>query len=135
MAAGNKPLNNKRQWKRYTVKHGAMALAVKPPSLLKKKPVHVRLGPIKDIGMKGLAVQYVDSKNILKKVDKLCIMVPGKGVIVENIPFSVVKDFNVAELPDCKKIKTLCVAFQNMSPVQKVQLENFINEYGDQLVR
>lgn len=111
-----------------------MALAVKPPTMMKRKPSHIKLGPIKDIGMKGLAVQYVDSKNLLRKVKTLSIMVPGKGVLVADIPFKVITDFEVAELPGEKKIKTLCVAFQNMSPVQKAKLENFIDAYADQIV-
>lgn len=128
------PGKSRRVWKRYTVRCGAMVMAVKGPSLLKKKATSVKLGAIKDIGLKGLAIQYIANRDILNKVKHLSIMVPGKGTVIKNIPFTVVNCFDAAELPDGKKIKTLCVAFQNMSHQQKVQLENFIDEYGVPLV-
>ena len=107
---------------------------VSKPSLLKMgKPAYVKLGPIKDIGMKGLAVQYVESKNLLRKVTQLSIMVPGEGMMVENIPFKTVRDFEVAELPNQKKIRNLCVAFNQLLPMQKVQLERFIDEYASEI--
>lgn len=128
------PEKSKRVWKRYTVRCGATVIAVKGPSLLKKKATPVKLGVIKDIGLKGLAVQYIANKNILNKVKSLSIMVPGKGFVVEDIPFTVVNCFDVAELPNGKTIKTLCVAFQNMSLQQKIKLESFIDEYGAPLI-
>ncbi|MDY6905902.1 MAG: hypothetical protein SWH61_14595 [Thermodesulfobacteriota bacterium] len=124
---------NQRQWKRFTLKNGAVAMVQKPSLLKFGKSSYVKLGPIKDIGMKGLAVQYVESKNLLRKVKELSIMVPGEGMVVENIPFKTVRDFEVAELPNSKKIRNLCVAFSQLRPVQKVQLERFIDEHADEI--
>lgn len=124
---------NQRRWKRFTLKNGALAVVQKPSLLKLGKPTYVKLGPIKDIGMKGLAVQYVENKNLLHKVTQLSIMVPGEGMMVENIPFKTVRDYEVAELPNAKKIRNLCVAFNQLLPVQKVQLERFIDEYATEL--
>ncbi|MDY6824859.1 MAG: hypothetical protein SWH68_13840 [Thermodesulfobacteriota bacterium] len=124
---------NQRRWKRFTLKNGALAMVSKPSLLKMGKPAYVKLGPIKDIGMKGLAVQYLESKNLLRKVTHLSIMVPGDGMVVENIPFTTVRDFEVAELPNTKKIRNLCVTFNQLLPVQKVQLERFIDEYANEL--
>jgi len=128
------PSENKRMWKRFTLKDGALALAVKPSLLRFGKPVHVKLGPIKDIGMKGLAVQYVEKKNLLKNVHELSIMVPGEGIKVERIPFQVVMDFEVGQLSSNKKIRTLCVCFKQLKPMQKVKLERFIEDYALEMV-
>lgn len=130
MAKKPERTENKRRWKRFALKDGALALALKPSFLRLGKPVHVKLGPIKDIGMKGLAVQYVEKKNILHNVKELSIMVPGQGIKVERLSFETVMDFEVGQLSGSKKIRTLCVSFNQMNPMQKLQLERFIDEYA-----
>jgi len=119
---------NKRRWKRFQVPNGAV-VTISRPSLLKLgKSVQVTLGPIKDIGMKGLAVQYVETKKLLDNVKSMSIMVPGKGVVVENLRFRTVADFEVAHLSNSKSIRTLCVSFDKLMPMQKVKLERFIDD-------
>ncbi|MFZ5563212.1 MAG: hypothetical protein ACOZBW_04115 [Thermodesulfobacteriota bacterium] len=130
MAKKPERTENKRRWKRFALRDGALALAVKPSFLRLGKPVHVKLGPIKDIGMKGLAVQYVEKKNLLNNVKELSIMIPGEGIKVERIPFETVMDFEVGQLSGSKRIRTLCVSFNQMNPMQKLQLERFIDEYA-----
>lgn len=98
------------------------------------KPVMVKLGPIKDIGMQGLAVQYVDQKNLLRNVGELSIVIPDDQIIVDKIKFEAVTDFEVANLPDSRKIRTLCVHFHKLLPMQKIQLERFIDEYASEMV-
>jgi len=124
-----------RLWKRYLLKNGAIVMIHKP-SLLKKlgKPVMVKLGPIKDIGMRGLAVQYVDQKNILRNVDELSIAFPDGQVVIDGLKFKSITDFEIAKMPDDREIRTLCVNFTNMLPAQKMQLEQFIDEYATEMV-
>jgi len=122
-----------RSWKRYVVKGGAMVMIAKPSLLKLGKPVVVKLGPVKDIGMRGLAVQYVDQKNLLRNVKALSIAMPDGRVVVDGIQFETVKDFEVAELPDARKIRTLCVHFTGLLPMQKVRLERFIEDYASEL--
>ena len=130
MAKKSERTENKRRWKRFALKDGALALAVKPSFWRLGRPVHVKLGPIKDIGMKGLAVQYVEKKNLLSNVKELSIMVPGHGIKVERIPFQTVMDFEVGHLSGAKRIRTLCVSFNQLNPIQKLALERFIDEYA-----
>lgn len=105
------------------------------PSLFKLgKPARVKLGPIKDIGMRGLAVQYIDRKNILRDVEELAIALADGSVVVDKIKFRVVMDFEVADLPKTGAIHTLCVHFTNLVPAQKVRLERFIDENASEIV-
>lgn len=105
------------------------------PSLLKLgKTVMVKLGPIKDIGMQGLAVQYVDQKNLLRNVNELSIAIPDGRIVVDKIKFEAVTDFEVGELPKSGKIRTLCVHFTRLLPLQKIQLERFIDEHATEMV-
>jgi hypothetical protein len=106
------------------------------PSLLKLgKPALVKLGPIKDIGMKGLAVQYMDQKNLLRNVEELAIALPDGTIAVDKLKFTPVMDFEVAQLPNTRSIRTLCVSFPGLLPLQKIQLERFIDEHGLEMVK
>ncbi len=121
-----------RRWKRYVLNDCAFVMVVKPPRLKLGKPVMVKLGPIKDIGMRGLAVQYIDHKNILRNVEELSIALPDGRIMVDRIRFRPVTDFPVAKLPDDREIRTLCVSFTRLLPLQKIQLERFIDEYASE---
>jgi hypothetical protein len=134
MAVKNKRDSSKRCWKRYEIKNGAFVMIYRPALLKLGKSVIVKLGPIKDIGMRGLAVQYVDQKNLLRRVDELSIALPDGRIVVDRIKFRAVTDFEVAELPNAKKVRTLCVYFTSLLPLQKIQLERFIDEYAVEMV-
>lgn len=129
-----RPPHERRRWKRFGV-HGAFVMVPKPSLMRLGKPVFVKLGPIKNIGMKGLAMHYVEkNEKLLRRATSLSIAFPGDGIIVDRIPFTVVNDFEVTRLPGVSKtsenVRHLCVYFQRLLPMQKVQLEHFINEYG-----
>jgi len=129
-----KKTRERRRWKRFLV-DGAYVLVTKPSFFGIRKPAYITLGPIKNIGMKGLAMHYVEKNNkILKKVDTLSIMFPGEGIIVDKIPFKIVQDFEIADLPGLNgKVRNLCVAFKKVLPMQKAQLERFISHHGNEL--
>lgn len=126
---------SKRRWKRYQVKNGAFVMIYKPSLLKLGKPAPVKLGPIKDIGMKGLAVQYMDQKNLLRNVEELAIALPDGTIAVDKLKFTPVTDFEVAQMPNARSIRTLCVSFSGLLPLQKIQLERFIDEYGLEMVK
>lgn len=60
-------------------------------------------------------------------------MFPGEGIIVDKIPFRIVGNVKVADLPDDKEVRNLCVAFERLLPMQKMQMEIFIDTYGNEL--
>ena len=93
------------------------------------KPRLVELGPVIDISMGGLSVQYIETKKRTIDSDVLSISVPDAGVKLENISFEVVSDNVKAALPDERKIRMRCVKFGKMSPYQTFQLETFIKKY------
>lgn len=134
MPVKKKSVDSKRRWKRYEIKNGAFVMIYRPSLLKLGKSAMVKLGPIKDIGMRGLAVQYVDQKNLMRHVDELSIALPDGRIVVDRIKFRAVTDFQIAELPNARKIRTLCVYFTNLLPLQKIQLERFIDEYAVEMV-
>ena len=125
---------NRRRWKRYTVE-GAFVVTTRPSFWKLGKPVHTRVGPVKDIGMGGLAVQYVEKKIEPKKMNRVSVMLPSEGVLVDPIPFEPVNHFEVTTLPHTrKKVWTLCICFKKLMPEQKLQLERFIADYGFEVI-
>ncbi len=124
----------RRNWKRFAI-DGAIAMIMKPSLVNFLKPTYIKLGPVKDIGMKGLAVHYVDKEEGLnfKKAPYLSIMLPGEGIVVDKVPFKIVNTFKVADLPGGKEVWNLCVMFEKLLPVQKIQIESFIDYYGNEL--
>ena len=125
---------DRRRWKRFLV-DGAYVLVLKPSLFGLLKPAYITLGPIKNIGMKGLAMHYVEKNSrILSKVDTLSIMFPGEGIIVDKIPFTIVQDFEIADIPNLSgKVRNLCISFKKILPMQKAQMERFISEHGNEL--
>jgi hypothetical protein len=130
--------SERRRWKRFQV-DGAFA-SVPNPSLIKirlgKAGNRIKLGPIKDIGMKGLAVQYAGNREIGLKNEVLSVVMPSDGVTIEDITYTTVSDFEVTRLPNSpKSIRTLCVCFNKLLPIQKARLEYLIEHYGVELRR
>lgn len=124
----------RRRWKRFTI-DGAVVMVPQTSLWRMGKTSYVKLGPVKNIGMKGLAMHYLErSEKQLIKATTLSIMFPGEGIIVDKIPFRIVSNFKVAELPGEKEVRNLCVAFDRLLPMQKLQLEVFIDAYGNELL-
>lgn len=129
----SKAPRERRNWKRFTVS-GAVVTVAKVSLLSALKPSLVKIGPLKDIGMKGLAVHYGEkTEPALKKAGHLSITFPGEGTVVDKIPFKIVNNFRVAALPNGKEVWSLCVSFGRLLPMQKSQIEALIEAYGDEL--
>ena len=93
------------------------------------KPSFVELGPIVDISMGGLAIQYVENKNRTVESDELAIALPSDGIKVEPIPFRIISDVEVATMPGGKTIRNRCVEFGKLSDYQSYQLKTFIQNH------
>ena len=88
---------DRRRWKRFTI-DGAIVMVPQTSIWRLGKTAYVKLGPIKNIGMKGLAMHYVEkNEKLLSKATTISIMFPGEGIIVDKIPFRIVGNARVAE--------------------------------------
>ena len=125
----NKPRVRRRKWKRFKVVGGAIVLIKKTRFIEVGKPRLVELGPIIDISMGGIAVQYVEKKQRTIESDELAIALLPKEIKVEPIPFKIVSDIAVAQLPDGKTIRNRCMEFGKLTDYQSFQLESFIQQY------
>ena len=93
-------------------------------------PKLIELGPIIDISLGGLAVQYMENKKRTVDATELSISIPLEGIALSGLAFRVISDKAVAQLPDGKLIRKRCVAFVKLQPHQRFQLESFINHFS-----
>ena len=93
------------------------------------KPKLIELGPVIDISMGGLAVQFVESKTRLQALETISISIPSIGVALPDLQCNVILEKVLTTLPNGKKIYNRCVEFINLTKVQNLQLESFIRKH------
>jgi hypothetical protein len=120
----------RRKWKRLKIKGGGLVLIKKNRLLEIGKPKLMELGPIVNISMGGLAVQYVENNKRAVDSEVLAISQPPEGIKVEPIPFRIVTDHEVTRLPGGKAVRTSHVQFGKLTDYQSFQLESFIRKYS-----
>ena len=99
------------------------------------KPKLVEFGPIVDISMGGLAVQYLDNKSRVFESEELAISTTSDDIKVEAIPFKTLSDKEVSRIPGGKTIRNRCVEFGRLSAYQTYQLESFIKQNAAEINR
>ncbi len=119
---------NRRKHQRVKVKAGAIVAFKKYRLFNLIKPRFIRMGPIIDISRGGLAVQYIENSNRLKKFKKLSILANDGEVMFEDMPFEIILDEKIAVLPDMKVIRKRAIQFNELKGSQIVQLEKFIRD-------
>ena len=90
----------------------------------------VELGPIVNISMGGLAVEYVENKQRSQTYSELSIYFPSEGIVLDEVPFETISDFEITRMPDDKAIRKRCVEFGKLTTHQAFQLEEFIKKHG-----
>ena len=119
----------RRRWKRFNINGSAIVMLHKPRLIDIGKPSLVQLGPVVDISMGGLSVQYFENKKRKLETDTLSIHVPDQGLVLEGMKFDVISDRIVAKLAEEKIIRSRCVSFRDQSRLQSYQLETFMKQF------
>ena len=94
------------------------------------KPHLVKMGPIIDISIGGLALQYVDSNKMPKECYELSISTPPDKIVLDSVPFEIVFDVEIAELSDSRKVRNRSVRFGKLSSYQRFKLQSFIDKFS-----
>lgn len=127
---GERRLVRRRKWKRFETKGGAVVLLNRPYFNGWLGIKRVEMGPIVNISMGGLAVQYVENKKRVGDYAEMSIYAPGDGIALDRLPFDIISDYEVARMPDGKIIRNRCVKFGPLTTYQTFQLEQFIKNHG-----
>ena len=128
-------ITRRRKWKRFKIKGGATVLLHRPRLIDVGKPRLIELGPVIDISMGGLAVQFVENKNRLLDSNTVSISIPATGIILKNLECKTISEKVLATLPNGKQIYNRCLEFINLTSVQNLQLESFIRKHTFHRIR
>jgi hypothetical protein len=127
---GRKRTVERRRNKRYKAVDGAYA-AISPNS-------H-KLGQIIDISMGGLSFKYIDTSNDDKyenQIPEETVFLSSMGYYVGDLPFQVVSDYEVTNVPSFSsmKVRKRHVQFTDLSFKQLFDLDYYLrNNVSDQV--
>lgn len=94
------------------------------------KGKNVKRGLILDISMAGMAIQY-DGKEIPSlRAKHLSIVIPGKGTLIEGIPFQVVADFPIGPNAAENAPRRCGLKFGDLTDEQRNRLAFVVNSYS-----
>ena len=112
----------RRQMKRFKVADGAFAALINHGS---------KLGQIKDISEIGLSFRYIDSAEAHTDASELKIILGSGGLCVDKVPFKKVSDFEIKSEFSFSSIRMrqIGLEFGELSPTQRVHLNNFIQNH------
>jgi len=115
-------LADRRRKKRYKVKEGAYAALINHNN---------QLGQIKDISLVGLSFRYIDNDEQIKPGSELKIILAGSGLVMDNLPYRPVSDFEIESnyTFSSVKMRQVRLAFGDLTPQQLSQLDYFILNY------
>jgi hypothetical protein len=124
---------NRRKWKRFKSKPPLVLSVQKADGgllgVIKSKVA--RWGPIEDLSMGGLCVQYIAKRIELRDYDELSLQVGLDGRKVTGIAYKISYDLKVQELPSGIVIRKAGLRFENLNQGKKTELERFIDDYTE----
>ncbi len=110
-----------RKHKRFQVHSGAF---------VSLRPSHTYVGRIIDIGMDGLAFEYVDGEEPPSRPNELEIFVTDSNFHLKGLPCQSIYDLTLYKSPLSAWSKQRCgVQFGELTPDQKAQLAYFIEHH------
>ena len=112
-------LADRRRKKRFQVKEGTYAALINANN---------KLGQIKDISLVGLSFRYIDSNEQNHPESELKIILAGRGLFMDDLPYEPVSDFEVDDdyTFSSVKMRQMHLAFGELTPQQLSQLDYFI---------
>jgi hypothetical protein len=124
-----KHIVRRRKWKRFKVRGGAIVYLSKPRVIKIAKHRLLEMGPVADISMGGVAVQYVE-KDIPEAYNLVTIAHPSEGIKIDAFPVEIISDVVIAKLDESKQIRNRCMRFGKLTSYQSFKVEEFIDEYA-----
>jgi hypothetical protein len=109
----------RRRQKRFVVREGAFAALIDGNN---------RLGQIRDISLVGLSFRYIDTEERIRPDSVLKIILAGRGLLMDDLPFTPVSDFEVENdhAFSLLRIRQMHLAFGDLTDQQLSQLDQFI---------
>ncbi len=117
----------RRRYQRYQIKGCARIVFFHSRVVKWAAPKIVRLGPLVDIGLGGLAVEYLDTQLRSGDFRELAIELPYNGSHLYRFPFRQVVDYTIAQMNVTQQIRRRCMQFYDLNQHQVFRLQKFID--------
>lgn len=124
-----------RQHARYNMSRGAEVHLNQSGFFGLRKKKSVKLGALADLSLGGMSVRYSAKQVSSLKGMNLSIVMPGKGTLIEEIPFRIVADRDVDGSPKLDPLRRCGVAFGNLTEDQLSRLKILIKTYSEKKER
>ena len=90
----------------------------------------MKLGLILDISMGGMAIQYDGCDIASLKASHLSIVVPGKGALIEGIPFEIITDGQMGNCSPENSPRRCGLKFGHLTDDQRKRLQFIVNNFS-----
>jgi len=124
----------RRRYERYRLMGSALAVYEQPRIFNIGKPKPIELGPLSDISLKGLSVEFVVNRKYPGDHHELSILVPEHGIMVYRIPFRNISDMVVSECASKRVIMRRGVQFRELNHDHTERLNRLIQLYTRETV-
>jgi c-di-GMP-binding flagellar brake protein YcgR len=122
--------DKKRKIQRSILRTGVFVLFKKPRLLKLLQPKKVNFAEILDLSLTGLQAQYSAPAMLKYEHPMLSITSNDGEVKIDDLPFKVVADNKVTNLPNNTQLRRCSLKFEDISDRHKIQLNQIIKSYS-----
>jgi hypothetical protein len=123
--------SNKRKHARYALNCGAEVNLNVSRLFGFGKEKKIKLGPVVDMSLNGMAIRYAVDQVDSFKAANLSIVMPGRGTLIEAIPFEIVNDCNLNDCPGAHPLRRCGLKFGTLSEDHLNRLKVIIQNYAE----
>lgn len=123
-------INEKRIMHRSILKTGVFVLFRRPRLFKLLQPKKVNFAEILDLSLSGLQAQYSAPAMLKYEHPMLSITSNDGAVKIDDLPFKVVADNKITNLPNFTQLRRCSLKFENISDKNKKLLNQIIQNYS-----
>jgi hypothetical protein len=122
--------NEKRKMHRSILKTGVFVLFRKPRLFKLLQPKKDSFAEILDLSLTGLQAQY-SAPAMLKYEHSILSITSNDGTVkIDDLPFKVVADNKITNLPNSTQLRRCCLKFEDISDKHRNLLNQIIQNYS-----
>ena len=125
----SKAVVEQRKQKRFKLKEGVFVEFYKPRLFSLGNPRIFKYAPVTDISEGGLGFVYTDRQMWLLDLNELTVSDKINDIIIDKIPFKILRDFPISKLPNSKFLRKCAVSFGVLTSEQKACLYSLVHSH------
>jgi len=122
-------MEERRKSQRYGLKDDIF-ITLSKPCLWKRHKTSRLFAPIFNINFKGIAFKYINRGLFALEYNLISILLPNKMHAIEKLPFKVVHDKKISDLPHSLELRKRGGKFDFFNLEKKAEFEKFFYDYA-----